>query len=89
MYNVDALVYAEVTWNIVHLTEEHSLYKVDALVYTEVSWYPVCYFSSGSERNSRHSQWANMLIRVLHCIRLSELQSNIYCILTYFVLYLH
>ena len=38
MYKVDALVYAEVTWNIVHLTEEHSLYKVDALVYAEVTW---------------------------------------------------
>ena len=38
LYEVDALVYAEVTWNIVHLTEEHSLYKVDALVYAEVTW---------------------------------------------------
>ena len=33
MYKVDALVYAEVTWNIVNLTEELSLYKVDALVF--------------------------------------------------------
>ena len=52
MYKVDALVYAKVTWNIVNLTEEHSLYKVDALVYTEVSWYQVFHFSGGSERNS-------------------------------------
>ena len=38
MNKVDALVYAEVTWNIVHPTEEHSVYKVDALVYAEVTW---------------------------------------------------
>ena len=31
-------IYDEVTWNIVHLTEEPSVYKVDALVYAEVTW---------------------------------------------------